>query len=57
MSTFLSLFPALLIHAASESPAVNPEAGRAGDVFKDILNRVHAKKSLCVGWLNRRHGL
>lgn len=45
------------MHAVSESPAVNAKAGRVDDFLKDILNDVHAKKSLCVGWLTRRHGL
>lgn len=57
ISTFLSLFPALFMHAVSESAAVNAKAGRVDDFFKDILNYVHAKKSLCVGWLNKRHSL
>lgn len=45
------------MHAMSESPAVNAKAGRVGDFFKDVLNYVRAKKSLFVGWLNKRHGL
>lgn len=45
------------MRAVSESAAVNAEAGRVGDILKDVLNYVHAKKSLCVGWLNKSHGL
>lgn len=43
--------------AASESPAVSAEEGRVDDFLQGVLNDAHARKSLCVGWLHKRHGL
>lgn len=52
-----SLFSIALMHAVSESPAVCAVEGRVDDFLQDVLNDAHARKSLCVGWLHKRHSL
>lgn len=52
-----SLFSIVPMLAASESPAVSAEEGRVDDFLQGVLNDAHARKSLCVGWLHKRHGL
>lgn len=52
-----SLFSIALMHTVSESPAVGAVEGRVDDFLQDVLNDAHARKSLCVGWLHKRHGL